>query len=202
MKLQQLNEYEERLDEASRSKVFTLVGSAFGLLGTAVTYTSLQVALGASQAASIAAGSTAAVAAVGASTSVLSVLPIAIIAGAIYGTYMGLGMTVLASGKQRTLYGTLTKLVKKRDGVVADIKGSTEATEKQIKQLGKLNVNIKKVSDELDELIDFGKGGAGLFRREISPKEKEQLQNIIKAGKGETGDLLSFKYNIDPKKIK
>lgn len=178
MKLQQINEYEYQLNEASRSKVFKIVGSIFGLAGGTWTFAVL------------------------AGLGIGGALPLAIISGAIYGVYLGGIATIFAKGKQRTLYDSLLKQVKNRDLLISDIKSGKEASEKQIKKLDKLSSGIKTTSEQLDKLLDFGKGGAGLLRREVSPKEKEQIRNVIKAGKGESGDLLSFKYNIDPKKIK
>ena len=179
MKLQQLNEYEQQLDEVSRSGIFKVVGSVFGLFGTAMSYAALGGA------------------------AVAGALPLAIVLGSLYGAYMGGISTIFVKGKQRTLYDNMLSLVKKRDDLVGKIKGSKEeASESQLQKIQKLTAKIQKNANELDKLVDFGKGGAGIFRRELSPKEKEQLQNVIKAGKGESKDLLSFKYNIDPKKIK
>jgi len=180
MKFDELIEQEtKQLNEISRSGAFKTVGAIAGLLGGATTY-----ALTA-----------------GAAGIVTASLPLAIIVGTIYGAYAGAMATVFVKGKQRTLYDKMLSLVKKRDDILGKVKNS-EANEKQLKRIHNLSTKIKKIAEQLDKLIDFGKGGAGMFRRELSPKEKEQLQNVIKAGKGETKDLLSFKFNIDPKKIK
>lgn len=181
MKLQQLNEYEEQLSEASRSKVFAIAGSIFGMFGTAVSYAVFTAGVGISGA-----------------------LPLAIIGGSLYGAYMGGIASIFAKGKQRTLYDTIISLVKKRDKLIGEVKGKKQddSSVKKFEKIQKLTIQIKKNTEQLDKLLDVGKGGAGLARRQISPKEKEQISSIIKAGKGESGDLLSFKYNIDVKKIK
>lgn len=180
MKFDELVEQEiKQLDEISRFGAFNVIGAISGLLAGGATY----------------------VLTAGAAGIISASLPLAIIVGTIYGAYVGAMSTVFVKGKQRTLYDKMLSLVKKRDDILSKVKGSV-ANEKQLKRIHELSTKIKKIAEQLDKLIDFSKGGAGLFRRELSPKEKEQLQNVIKAGKGETKDLLSFKYNIDPKKIK
>jgi len=131
MKLQQLNEYEEQLDEASRSKVFKIVGSILGIGATITSYAALTAIGGA------------------------GALPLAIISGALYGVYMGGVATIFAKGKQRTLYDSILKLVKKRDQLMSTIKSSKEASEKQIKSISKLSADIKSKSTELEKILDF-----------------------------------------------
>lgn len=185
MKLQQLNEYEEQLNEASRSKVFAIAGSIFGTVIGVVSYAVIAAGLG---------------------TTAGAALPLAIVFGASYGLFYGGMASLFAKGKQRTLFDSLTKLIGKRDDLLTKIKDTSSkdegASAKVYKKLNDISNKIKKVSVELDDLLDKAKGASGVFRRELSPREHKQLNSIIKAGKGESGDLLSLKYKIDLKKIK
>lgn len=181
MKLSDLVEEEtkEQLDEVSRSGAFKFFGTLAGILGGGITYSTL-LSIGA-----------------------LGALPIALVAGAAYGAYVGGLSTLFVKGKQRDLYDDIMSLVKKRDEILGKIKQSKEEpTEKQVKNLQMLSEKIKNKSIELEKLIDFGKGGAGGFRRPLSGKERKQLEDVISSAKGETKDLLSFKFNIDKKKTK
>lgn len=154
---------DESLEEASKFKM--------GLIGAGVSATLYNAALGAL------------VAATGGAAALIGPLVIpGLIIGVGFNTF---AFRQFAKGAQRTIGGNLIKHIDKRDILFRKLLKTIESGDAKpqeyksiLRSLDGLNKRIERLGEKLKKALDSG-DDAGLFRRNIKPKDRVEFEGLI-----------------------